>query len=53
MRGRSKEAAQALKTYAQIDPEVSIAKIRDCYPLRRASDQERLSTGLRKAGLLN
>lgn len=53
MRGRSKEAAQALKTYAQIDPEVSIARIRDCYPLRRASDQERLSTGLRKAGLLN
>jgi TolB-like protein/tetratricopeptide (TPR) repeat protein len=51
MRGRSKEAAQALKTYAQIDPEVSIAKIRDCYPLRRESDQQRLSIGLRKAGL--
>jgi TolB-like protein len=51
MRGRSKEAAQALKAYAQIDPEVSVDKICGCYPLRRASDQERLLTGLRKAGL--
>jgi TolB-like protein/tetratricopeptide (TPR) repeat protein len=52
MQGRQEEATQALNLYTQIDPEVSIDKICDCYPLRRASDRERLSTGLRKAGLL-
>ncbi len=52
MRGRREEARRALTAYSRIDPEVSIKKICDCYPFRRASDRERLIVGLRKAGLL-
>jgi hypothetical protein len=51
MQGRHEEATQALKMYFRIDPDVSINKICDCYPFRRASDRERLIVGLRKAGL--
>jgi hypothetical protein len=51
MLGHKDEAAQALTLYLQIDPEISIDKISDCYPLRRASDRDRLTAGLRKAGL--
>jgi TolB-like protein len=51
MQERHEEAAQALKAYFRIDPDVSIGKICDCYPFRRASDRERLVIGLRKAGL--
>jgi tetratricopeptide (TPR) repeat protein len=51
MLGHKDEAAQALTLYLQLDPEISIDKISDCYPLRRASDRDRLAAGLRKAGL--
>ena len=51
MQGRREEAAQALAVYTEIDPEISIGKICDCYPFQRAADRERLSEGLRKAGL--
>ena len=51
MQGRREEATQALAVYTEIDPEISIGKICDCYPFQRAADRERLSEGLRKAGL--
>ena len=40
-----------MQSYTEIDPEISIGKICDCYPFQRAADRERLSEGLRKAGL--
>ena len=51
MRGRSDEADKALKLYFRADPQVSAAKICECYPFRRSRDRERLLLGLRKAGL--
>jgi len=51
MGGRGDEAGRALKSYVGIDPEVSIAKICDYYPLRREADRRRLIVALRKAGL--
>lgn len=51
MRGRRDEVARALRAYSVIDPQISIAKICDCYPFRRPADRERLVAGLRKAGL--
>jgi tetratricopeptide (TPR) repeat protein len=51
MDGRGDEAGRALKSYVGIDPEVSIAKICDYYPLRRDADRRRLVVALRKAGL--
>jgi TolB-like protein len=51
MRGRMDDAERALKTYLQIDPDVSIAKICEYYPLRRDADRQRLILGMRKAGV--
>ena len=51
MGGRGDEAGRALKSYVEIDPEVSIAKICDYYPLRRDADRRRLIAALRKAGV--
>jgi TolB-like protein len=51
MQGRRKEARQALTAYSRVDPDVSIEKVCDCYPLRRPCDRERLVVGLREAGL--
>ena len=51
MGGRADEADRALKSYFRIDPDVSITKICDYYPLRRDVDRRRLILALRKAGL--
>lgn len=51
MRGRADEARRLRNRYLEIDPQVSIAKICECYPLRRDIDRERLITGMRKAGM--
>ena len=51
MRGHDDEAKRALKSYAQVDPEVSIAKICRHYPFRREIDRQRLMTALRKSGV--
>ena len=51
MRGHVDEADRALNLYLQIDPEVSIAKICEIYPLRRDVDRQRLILGMRKAGV--
>src|SRR5262249_14601636 len=48
MRGRPDEARAALADYLQIDPQVTIARICECYPLRREEDQQRLVAGLCK-----
>lgn len=53
MLGQREEAAQALRAYAQVDPEISIDRICDCYPLRRRADRDRLATALRQAGVRN
>jgi TolB-like protein len=51
MRGRMDEAQRALDTYLQLDPRVSIARICEFYPLRREADRQRLTAGMRKAGV--
>jgi tetratricopeptide (TPR) repeat protein len=51
MRGRAEEAEHALDLYVRIDPDVSVARICECYPLRRDSDRKRLVLGLHKAGV--
>jgi tetratricopeptide (TPR) repeat protein len=51
MQGRRAEASEALTAYSRIDPKVSIERICDLYPFRRASDRKRLVSGLRKVGL--
>ena len=51
MRGHDDEAKRALKSYAQVDPEVSIAKICRHYPFRREIDRQRLMAALRKSGV--
>jgi tetratricopeptide (TPR) repeat protein len=51
MQGRHKEAREALASYSSVDPEVSIEKICDCYPFRRACDRERLIAGLHNASV--
>ncbi|HVV61809.1 MAG TPA: winged helix-turn-helix domain-containing protein [Pseudolabrys sp.] len=48
---RREEAKHALAAYFRVDPEVSVGKLRDYYPLRRQQDRERLLAGLRKAEL--
>ena len=42
MRGQVDEADRAMNLYFRIDPEVSIAKICEFYPLRRDADRQRL-----------
>jgi hypothetical protein len=51
MRGRLDEAQRALNLYFRIDPQVTIARICEYYPLRRESDRERLIVAMRKAGI--
>jgi tetratricopeptide (TPR) repeat protein len=51
MRGNNDETRRLLKLYFSIDPEVTIAKICECYPLRRAADRRRLVLGMRRAGM--
>jgi TolB-like protein len=51
MRGKTDEADRALSLYLRIDPEVSIAKICDFYPLRRDADRQRLIRAMRTAGM--
>lgn len=51
MRERFDEADRAFRTYLQIDPDVSVAKICGFYPFRRPADRQRLIAGLRKAGV--
>ncbi|MGA7487319.1 MAG: winged helix-turn-helix domain-containing protein [Xanthobacteraceae bacterium] len=51
MRGRVDDAERALKAYLGIDPKVSIAKICEFYPLRRAADRQRLVLAMRTAGV--
>jgi TolB-like protein/Tfp pilus assembly protein PilF len=51
MLGRAAEAKTALRSYQQIDPNVSIRKICEHYPFRRQKDKQRLVIALRKAGV--
>jgi TolB-like protein len=51
MRGQADEARRALSLYSRIDPQVSIARICEFYPLRRDVDRQRLILGMRKAGV--
>ena len=51
MRDRVDDAKRAVKSYLQIDPEMSIAKICEHYPLRREVDRQRLILAMRKAGV--
>jgi TolB-like protein len=51
MRGRMDEAQRALNAYFGLDPEVSIARICEFYPLRRTADRQRLIAGMRRAGV--
>ena len=51
MQGRTDEAKAALQAYAQVNPNVTIRKICEHYPFRHQSDQQRLVTALRRAGV--
>jgi TolB-like protein len=51
MQGRVAEAKAALRSYQQIDPNVSIRKICGHYPFQRQKDKQRLVTALGKAGV--
>ena len=51
MQGRADEAKAALRSYEQVDPNVSIRKICGHYPFRRQEDKQRLVEALRKAGV--
>ena len=51
MRGRIDEANRALRAYLRTDPDVSVAKICGFYPLREEAHRQRLTLGLRKAGV--
>jgi TolB-like protein len=51
MRGKIDEAERALTIYRRLDPNVSIAKICEFYPLRRDADRQRLILAMRTAGV--
>jgi tetratricopeptide (TPR) repeat protein len=51
MRGKSEETERLMKLYFRIDPEVTIAKICEFYPLRREADRQRLIAAMRSAGM--
>ena len=51
MAGQAEQAKRALKTYLEIDPEVTIAKLCGYYPFRREADRQRLVAAMRKAGV--
>jgi tetratricopeptide (TPR) repeat protein len=51
MRGQIDEADRALTLYFRIDPEASISKICEFYPLRRNVDRQRLILAMRMAGV--
>jgi TolB-like protein/tetratricopeptide (TPR) repeat protein len=51
MRGCLDEARRAVDSYLRIDPQVSIGRICEYYPLRRSIDRERLILAMRKAGV--
>ena len=48
---RLDEAHRVLRAYLQIDPEATVTKICGHYPFRRDVDRERLTLGLRNAGV--
>jgi tetratricopeptide (TPR) repeat protein len=50
-RGQRDEAQRAAALYRELDPQVRIAKVCACYPLRRAADRRRLVEAMRRAGL--
>jgi TolB-like protein len=50
MLGRAAESGRVLRSYLQIQPDVSVARICDHYPFRRESDRQRLVKALRRAG---
>jgi TolB-like protein len=51
MRGEAEEARRALEAYLGIDPNVSIARICEYYPMRRDADRRRLVAAMRTAGV--
>jgi TolB-like protein len=51
MHGGATEAKAALRSYEQIDPNVSIRKICEHYPFQRQKDRQRLVKALRRAGV--
>ena len=51
MQGCAAKAQAALRSYEQIDPNVSIRKICEHYPFQRQRDEQRLMKALRKAGV--
>jgi TolB-like protein len=53
MQDRDAETGHALELYLQIDPQVSVSKICEFYPLRRDGDRQRLILAMRKAGVRN
>jgi tetratricopeptide (TPR) repeat protein len=51
MRGHLDEAERSLQLLLKIDPEMTIARICEFYPLRREVDRQRLILAMRKAGM--
>ena len=51
MRGCAEEAERIRIAYCAIDRGLSIAKVCECYPLRRDADRQRLIEALRTAGV--
>jgi DNA-binding SARP family transcriptional activator/TolB-like protein len=49
--GRSREAAEVLATLLRLEPDFSIERFRQVYPLKRARDLNHYVVGLRKAGV--
>jgi hypothetical protein len=51
MLGRTARVRGGLQAYEHVDPDVSIRKICEHYPLQREQDKERLIEALRRAGV--
>ena len=51
MLGQAEQAKRALSAYRRIDPDVTITKLCEYYPFRRAADRQRLIAAMDKAGV--
>jgi TolB-like protein/Flp pilus assembly protein TadD len=51
MAGRQEQASKAMARLRDLDPALRLSNIKDLFPLRRRQDIDRLTEGLRKAGL--
>ena len=51
MAGRQDQAPKAMARLCELDPALRLSNLKHVFPLRRPEDINRLTEGLRKAGL--